>query len=78
MTRREVGYMQGILTLVFFWGYFITLHDFVQGQIKTPVEWQDTLKTLLGALTAGVGAIIYFWFNRSRENTSPETPNATP
>lgn len=76
MTRREVGYMQGLITVLFFVGYFITLHDFIEGRIKTPLEWQDTLKTLLGALTAGIGAIVYFWFNRSRESANQEPPNA--
>ena len=74
MTRRETGYMQGLLTLVFLFGYFLTLHDFIEWRVKTPIEWQDTLKTLLGALTAGVGSILYFWFNRSRDNATKDSP----
>lgn len=77
MTHREVGYMQGLLTIVYLVGYFITLHAFIDGKVKTPLEWQDTLKALLAVLTAGVGTILYFWFNRSRNSTDPqpETPN---
>lgn len=75
MTKRETGYMQGLLTAIFLVGYFWTLSDFVQGRVKTPVEWVDTLKSLLSVLTAGVLTILYFWFNRSRDN-APTEPHA--
>lgn len=74
MTNREIGYMQGLLTFTFLVGYFVTLHDFIEGKVHTPVEWQDSLKTLLGSLTAGVGVILFFWFNRSRQGTDPQPP----
>lgn len=68
MTNRETGYMQAFLTLVYLVGYFLTLHAFIEGRVKTPLEWQDTLKSLLAVLTAGVLAILHFWFNRQRSN----------
>lgn len=74
MTKREVGYMQAFLTFVYLVGYFLTLHAFIEGRVKTPLEWQDTLKSLLAVLTAGVLTIIYFWFNRSRDS-SPQVPS---
>lgn len=66
MSAREIGYMQGFLTLVYLVGYFMTLHAFLDGKVRTPIEWQDTLKSLIAVLTAGVLTILYFWFNRSR------------
>lgn len=72
MTQRETGYMQAFLTLVYLVGYFMTLHAFIEGRVKTPLEWQDTLKSLLAVLTAGVLSILYFWFNRSRNNATSE------
>lgn len=74
MTQRETGYMQGFLTMLYLFGYFLTLHAFIEGRVKTPLEWQDTLKSLLAVLTAGVLSILYFWFNRSRSNAPTETP----
>jgi hypothetical protein len=73
MTQRETGYMQAFLTFVYLIGYFMTLHAFIEGRVKTPLEWQDTLKSLLAVLTAGVLSILYFWFNRSRSAASPGT-----
>lgn len=71
MTRREVGYMQGLLTALYFVGYFWVLTSFIEGRVRTPPEWRDSLQTLLGALTAGLGVITFFWFNRSREQQEP-------
>jgi hypothetical protein len=76
MTRRETGYMQGALTAIFLIGYFWTLRDFLHGNVRTPIEWNDTLKSLLSVLTAGVLTILYFWFNRQRDNSPTEPPNA--
>lgn len=74
MTHREVGYMQGALTLVYLFGYFLVLDKFLDGRIKTPPEWRDTLQTLIGVLTAGVLAIVGFWFNRTRHSVEPSVP----
>jgi hypothetical protein len=74
MTNRETGYMQTLLTMLYLVGYFLTLHAFIEGRVKTPLEWQDTLKSLLAVLTAGVLSILYFWFNRSRGSAPPGDP----
>lgn len=66
MNPRETGYMQGLLTILYLVGYFLTLHAFIEGRVKTPPEWADTVQSLISVLTAGVLSIIYFWFNRSR------------
>lgn len=72
MTHRETGYMQGLLTLAFLTGYYFTLHAFIEGRVKTPVEWEDTLKSLLAVLTGGVLLILNYWFARQRSSENPQ------
>lgn len=74
MTHRETGYAQILLTLVFLVGYFVVLSDFIHGRISVPVEWKDTLGTLLSVLTAGVLLILQYWFSRQRSSSNPGDP----
>jgi hypothetical protein len=69
MTHRETGYAQLLLTVVFVVGYFITLSDFIHGNIKVPIEWKETLQALLTLLTGGVMLILNYWFARQRQST---------
>lgn len=69
MTHRETGYMQAALTFVFVIGYFVTLRDFVHGNIRVPPEWKETLQNLLTLLTSGVLMILGYWFARQRAST---------
>lgn len=71
MTHRETAYAQVILTLAYFIGYFITLHAFIDGRVRTPPEWRDTLGALLGVLTTGIPLILAYWFQRQRQSTDP-------
>jgi hypothetical protein len=71
MTHRETGYAQCVLTVVFLVGYFVTLRDFVHGNVKVPIEWKETLQALLSVLTAGVLLILNYWFARQRGSTDP-------
>ena len=68
LTNRMTAYAQIILSTVFVSGYFFTLHEFMHGEVRVPTEFQDTLKTLLGALTAGVTSVLAYWFSRQRES----------
>ena len=70
MTHRETGYAQILLTLVFVVGYFVTLRDFVHGNIRVPIEWKDTLQALIALLTGGVMLILNYWFARQRMSTN--------
>ena len=72
MTHRETGYAQLLLTVVFVVGYFITLRDFIHGNIKVPIEWKETLQALLTLLTGGVMLILNYWFARQRQSTDPK------
>ncbi len=72
MTHNHAAWAQLILTVVFVVGYFWTLRDFVHGNVKVPVEWKETLQTLLGLLSAGLLLILNFWFARQRSSTDPQ------
>lgn len=69
MTHRITAYAQIILSTVFVVGYFLTLRDFVHGNIRVPLEWKDTLQALLSLLTAGVLLILNYWFARHRASS---------
>lgn len=72
MTHRETAYAQVLLTIVYFVGYFFTLHAFIEGRVKTPPEWRDTLGALLGVLTTGIPLILAYWFQRQRQSSDPD------
>ena len=59
---------QVVLSAVFITGYFIILDKFITGKVKPPVEYKDMIIALLGVLTAGVGMILAFWFQRVRSS----------
>ncbi len=69
MTHRATAYAQIILSAIFLTGYFVTLWDFVHGRVHVPVEWKDTLGSLLSVLTASVLQILSYWFARQRGST---------
>lgn len=68
MTPRIITAAQIGLSIVFLAGYFAVLCLFVLGYIRTPPEWKEALIALLGVITGGIGTILAFWFQRSREN----------
>jgi hypothetical protein len=72
VTHKHAAWAQLILTVVFVVGYFWTLRDFIHGNVKVPVEWKETLQTLLGLLSAGLLLILNFWFARQRSSTDPQ------
>ncbi len=63
---------QVVLSAVFILGYFFLIYEFMRGHVRVPIEFKDMFMTLLGVLTAGVGIILSFWFQRQREQTSPQ------
>ena len=78
ITRRVVATAQMVLSLLFVGGYFIVLSEFIHGRIAVPIEWKDTLQTLLSLLTAGVLLILNFWFLRSRPQDPGQVPDTPP
>lgn len=62
---------QVVLSAVFIGGYFIVLYLFMKGNVLVPEAYKDAFLTVLGVLTAGVMAILNFWFQRQREQTPP-------
>ena len=72
VNARLIATAQVILSVAFLVGYFGILAIFLLGWIRTPAEWKDALITLLGVLTAGVGIVLSFWFQRQR-NTNDST-----
>lgn len=73
MNEKATAYAQIILSVVFVGGYFITLWDFIHGKVAVPLEWKETLQTLLSLLTAAILQIIGYWFSRHRQST-PDSP----
>lgn len=69
MSDKATAYAQIILSVVFIVGYFIVLGDFIHGRINVPVEWKETLQTLLSLLTAAILQIVGYWFQRHRQST---------
>lgn len=74
MNHKHVAWAQVTLSIVFIVGYFVTLRDFVHGNVRVPVEWKDTLQNLISLLTAGVLLILHFWFQRQRHSNDPTPP----
>lgn len=68
--NRTVSNAQIALSTLYTAGYFLMLWLFLDGRIKTPIEWRDQLSVLLGVLTTGEMLILNFWFMRSREKES--------
>jgi hypothetical protein len=66
VTRKIIGTAQIALSVCFVIGYFFVLWAFMVGDVQTKPEWHDCLQTILGALTAALGTVVHFWFNRSR------------
>lgn len=78
MTGRAIAIAQIAISIIFLVGYFWLLNQFVGGKAKVDPEYKDIVNSLLSVLTAGVGAILYFWFQRSRRDDRPkgeETPD---
>lgn len=64
---------QVVLSVLFIGGYFYMLYLFMMGHVLVPDSFKDMFLTLIGVLTAGVGTVLSFWFQRQRERTQ-ETP----
>lgn len=67
MSDRAISIAQVIISVLFLSGYFCLLGMFVLGVAKVDPEYKDIVNSLLSVLTAGVGGILYFWFQRSRQ-----------
>jgi uncharacterized protein YneF (UPF0154 family) len=67
---------QVVLSAVYIGGYFWVLREFMTGHVKVPGDYKELFSGLLGVLTAGVGIILSFWFQRVRSSmdSPPEPP----
>jgi len=63
---------QLVLSCVFLVAYFFILVMYVLGYAQVATVWRDQVGVLLGVLTAGVGSIVGFWFNRQRHQRKDE------
>lgn len=68
---RIVSFAQIALSVCYIVGYFWVLHLFIEGAVKTPIEWKDQVSVLMGVLTTGVPMVLQFWFARSRATEKP-------
>lgn len=71
MKPHLIATAQVLLSALYITGYFVMLALFLLGYVRTPLEWKEVLIALIGALTAGVGTILAFWFSRTRERVEP-------
>lgn len=75
MTDRAIAVAQVLISVLFLIGYFSLLGMFVLGLAKVDPNYKDIVNSLLSVLTAGVGGILYFWFQRSRQNQNAQPVN---
>jgi len=65
---------QVVLSAVYIGGYFWVLREFMTGAVKVPADYKELFSGLLGVLTAGVGIILSFWFQRVRSSMDTAPP----
>lgn len=70
-TARVTAVAQIGLSILFLIGYFGALVLFLFGEVHVAPVWRDQLGVMLGVLTAGVMAILNFWFARNRPQEPP-------
>jgi len=66
---RVIAAAQVLLSAIYIGGYFWTLARFLDGNVQTPEGWKEVMVAIIGSLTAGVGIILAFWFQRTRTST---------
>jgi len=54
------------LSVIYLVGYFTIMILFMLGYSNIPENLKDTFTSLVSILTAFGGAIVFFWFQRSR------------
>lgn len=62
---------QVVLSGAFIVGYFLLVREFMRGNVHVPTDFKEAFIALIGVLTAGVGQILSYWFQRQREQTPP-------
>jgi hypothetical protein len=65
--------MQGVLSILFFCGYFFVIWLFATGRINVPVDFKETFSGIIGGITSTLGVVVFFWFNRSRAPSATTT-----
>jgi hypothetical protein len=69
---RVLALAQIALSILYTIGYFTVLILFMLGYARVPVDYKEAFAGLLSILSAAQLAIIYFWFQRTRQNTPPQ------
>lgn len=64
---RIVAAAQVLLSAIYISGYFWSFGRFLDGDVQTPEAWKEVVISLISVLTAGMLAIVNFWFSRSRQ-----------
>jgi hypothetical protein len=68
---RILAIAQIMLSMLYTAGYFVVLILFMLGYARIPVDYKEAFAGLLSILSAAQLAIIYFWFQRTRQNQAP-------
>ena len=68
ISAQATAYAQIILSVLFTLGYFLVLWEFMHGRVNVPESLEGTFTALVTFLTANLGSIIYYWFQRMRTN----------
>ena len=75
MNDRLVAYAQLGLSVLYTIGFFVVIVLFMLGYANVPERFDNAFTGLLNLLTAAQLAIVYFWFQRTRQNAQG-APNA--
>jgi hypothetical protein len=85
LTETSMVSPQFLLSLIFITAYFciVMLMFFVESSdqvnmVKGENSFMDELQILLGALTAGVGQVLSFWFGRSGDKKQEPSADGKP
>lgn len=75
---KFTAWAQFALSLLFLTGYFIVIILFMLGYARIPTDYKEAFAGLLSLMTGGGLTVLYFWFQRSRQQTAdPNTAVTT-
>jgi hypothetical protein len=62
---------QLLLSVMFVVGYFFVFWLYATGRIMVPDELRDAFSSISGGVTQTLGIVMFFWFQRNRESSTP-------
>ena len=72
LSNKATAYAQITLAALFTGGYFVVLFEFIHGNINVPESLETTFTVLVTFLTAQLGTIVAYFFQRQRTSEEPQ------